>query len=401
MIGSVGGFHGRVLVTDGETRQALALTRSLGRRGVRVEVLAARRASLAGVSRFSCAEHVVPDAAAVPEEWSRALRIRLAQTPDAILVPTTEVALGTIFKEGLSEEFRVAAPPREAYQTACDKWSLLRCAAEAGFAVPPTALVDAPDALSELPPGQTFPAVIKARRSRFLAEGRWCQGGVQRVDDATGLSEARDDPGLRGGALVQPFLEGTGEGLFLAADRGQIVAAFAHRRLREKPPSGGVGVLLESCVPDSKLLEPARRLLASLGWHGVAMLEFRRTPSGQPWLMELNPRLWGSLQLAVDAGADFPAWILSLHGGAARPAFAPRAGVRTRWVLGDLDHLLITWRHAEMRRWTGVTRRAALAGFVAGFFTARSEVLRWDDPRPGASELRAWIAALRAGETAS
>lgn len=389
-------FQGRVVVSDGATRQALALTRSLGRRGVRVEVLATRRGSLAGASRHAAAEHVVPDAEEAPDAWAEAVRARLAEAPDALFVPTTEVALGSLFRAGLADTARIAAPPREAYEIACDKARLLVCAAEAGFAVPATAVVDR-GALAEVPSGHAFPAIVKARRSRFFAAGRWHHGSVARVDDAAALARVREDPGLRGGALVQPFVAGRGEGLFVAVDRGKIVAAFGHRRLREKPPTGGVGVLLESCAPDPALLAPAARLLAALGWHGVAMLELRRDPSGRAWLMELNPRLWGSLQLAVDAGADFPGWVLALHGGGKSPAFAPRAGVRTRWELGELDHLLITWRRAALRKEAGLTRRGALAGVVGSLFTARGEVLRWDDPRPFARELRTWLGALRPG----
>jgi hypothetical protein len=131
------------------------------------------------------------------------------------------------------------------------------------------------------------------------------------------------------------------------------------------------------------------------------MLELRRTPAGRPWLIELNPRVWGSLQLAVDAGADFPGLLLALHAGAPRPRFEPRAGVRLRWGLGDFDRLLILLRRAEERRRTGTTRRVALAEFVAGFGAARDEVLRRDDPRPFASELRAWLAAALGARAAA
>jgi predicted ATP-grasp superfamily ATP-dependent carboligase len=384
-----------VLVSDGETRQALALARALAPRGVRVEVLAARAGSLAGASRHTAAEHVVPDVEAEPAAWARAVEALLARAPEALLVPTTEAALGTLHREGLAARARVATPPRDAYEAACDKWTLLRRAAEAGFEVPPTALVEAPAALSSLPAGQAYPVVVKARRSRFLVEGRWRRGGVRRADDPAALARAAADPGLAGGALVQPFLAGRGEGLFLAVDRGRIVAAFAHRRLREKPPTGGVGVLLESAEPEPGLVEAAGRLLGALGWHGVAMLELRRAPDGRAWLMELNPRLWGSLQLAVDAGADFPGMVLALHGGAPLPRFAPRPGVRTRWLLGDLDQLLVTLRRSELRAQLGTTRRAALRAFLAGF-AARDEVWRRDDPRPFAREAAAWLRALRA-----
>jgi predicted ATP-grasp superfamily ATP-dependent carboligase len=389
-------FAGSVWVTDGELRQSLAVTRSLGRRGVRVEVLAKRRGSLAGSSRYAAAEHVVPDVARLPADWARVVRDLMTRAGAGLLVPTSEESLGTLYREGLVGPLRVAAPPREAYELACDKGRLLALGASVGFDVPRTVEIDSPATLEALPEGTDFPALLKARRSRFFENERWQSGRVFRVDDREALLRVRGDASLRGGALVQPFVPGRGEGLFLAAERGRVVAAFAHRRLREKPPTGGVGVLLESAAADPALLEPARRLLAALDWHGVAMLEFRREPSGRAWLIELNPRLWGSLQLAIDAGADFPALILALHGGAATPPFAPRAGVRTRWTLGELDRAIILLRRADQRGQLGLNRRAALAELASSLGSGRDEVLRWDDPLPFARELRAWFAELRA-----
>ena len=43
----------RILVTDGDTRAALAVVRALGAQGHTVDVVAARPGSLAGVSRFA------------------------------------------------------------------------------------------------------------------------------------------------------------------------------------------------------------------------------------------------------------------------------------------------------------------------------------------------------------
>lgn len=162
--------------------------------------------------------------------------------------------------------------------------------------------------------------------------------------------------------------------------------------MREKPPSGGVGVVVESIAVDPALRAPLERLVERLAWHGVGMLELRRTPEGRAVVMELNPRLWGSLQLAIDAGADFPGWLLALHADGAAPSGEPRTGVRVRWLLGDLDHLLIALRYAEERHAIGVGRAAAIARFIASFRSgARLEMLRRDDPAPFRHELRRWL----------
>src|SRR5262249_60009739 len=99
--------------------------------------------------------------------------------------------------------------------------------------------------------------------------------------------------------------------------------------------------------------------------------------------MELNPRLWGSLQLAVDAGVDFPSLLVALHRGEPISMPVPRLGVRTRWLLGDLDHLFVSLRRRSVRRQIGTSVPRLLGDFARSFADGtRLEVLRRDDWRP-------------------
>jgi predicted ATP-grasp superfamily ATP-dependent carboligase len=119
------------------------------------------------------------------------------------------------------------------------------------------------------------------------------------------------------------------------------------------------------------------------------MVEFRRAPGGRAALMEVNPRLWGSLQLAIDAGVDFPRLLVALYRGEAIASVEPRIGVRTRWLLGDLDHLAIALRRREVRRALGRSAPRVVAEFVRSFFDGtRLDVWRRSDPGPFRSELR-------------
>jgi predicted ATP-grasp superfamily ATP-dependent carboligase len=153
-----------------------------------------------------------------------------------------------------------------------------------------------------------------------------------------------------------------------------------------------VSVLSEAIAPDPELLQGSERLLAELAFTGVAMVEFRRSPGGAAFLMEVNPRLWGSLQLAIDAGLDFPSLLVALHQGVKLPAVQARLGTRTRWLLGDVDHLLICLRRPELRQRLGIGVVALLRDFLRSFFDgSRLEVLRRDDWRPFLWELREWL----------
>jgi predicted ATP-grasp superfamily ATP-dependent carboligase len=381
----------RLAVTDGETRAALAAVRALGARGAAVHVVSEDGRSLAGASRYAAADHGLGR----PESgrgWAAELEALVVREGLDLVVPVAELSLVNLYAAGAEERIRLAAPVREAFEAATDKRALLERAARLGLHVPRGTFVADPSRLDALPEGLAFPAVLKPRRSLFLENGRWVAASVRIVEDTEALRRLRDDPGLRGGALVQEYLPGHGEGVFLLTDSGRPLARFAHRRLREKPPTGGVSVLRESIAPDPQLLAWSERLLADLAFTGVAMVEFRRTPEGRAALMEINPRLWGSLQLAVDAGVDFASLLVALHRGTRldeRLLPAPELGVRLRWLLGDADHVWISLRRPDVRRLTGRGLARVLWDFLAGFFDgSHLEVLRRGDLRPFFHELR-------------
>ena len=143
--------------------------------------------------------------------------------------------------------------------------------------------------------------------------------------------------------LLQERIHGPGIGVFTCYQNGKMVALFGHRRLREKPPSGGVSVLRESVPVSPQTRAYTTKLLDHLKWHGVAMVEFKMDDrDGVPKLMEINGRFWGSLQLAIDAGVDFPEILLRIaKGETIEPVFSFKEGVKSRWLWGDTDSLLM------------------------------------------------------------
>jgi predicted ATP-grasp superfamily ATP-dependent carboligase len=386
------GTPARILVTDGETRAALASVRALAARGHTVHVAAAGSRSLAAASRHASGAHAVGDPSSDPRGFAERLVQVAGKISADLILPVTEVSLGSIYAFAVQERCAVACPYRAAYEAAVDKHELLQRAARLGLAAPRTLLFEDPARLAALPEPFQYPVILKARRSRFLKDGRWMAGDARVVRSPEDLDAARFAPGFAGGVLLQEFVPGHGEGVFLLTNQGRPLVHFAHRRLREKPPWGGVSVLSEAIAPDPELLQGSERLLAELAFTGVAMVEFRRSPGGAAFLMEVNPRLWGSLQLAIDAGLDFPSLLVALHQGVKLPAVQARIGTRTRWLLGDVDHLLICLRRPELRQRLGIGVVALLRDFLRSFFDgSRLEVLRRDDWRPFLRELWQWI----------
>ena len=203
--------------------------------------------------------------------------------------------------------------------------------------------------------------------------------------------------------LVQQRITGPGQGIFLLVWGGELLASFAHRRLREMPPSGGASVLSESIRADPELVRQSRQLLEKLGWEGVAMVEFKvETTTGRAFLMEINGRFWGTTQLAIDAGVDFPALLVSAAGGGATPPSSPyREGVRLRQWWGDVDYLITRLRHSPAKLSLPAdapSTRRVLGEFLRWRSSSRLDAFRLDDPRPFLRDSAAWLRGRRRGE---
>ena len=147
------------------------------------------------------------------------------------------------------------------------------------------------------------------------------------------------------GLLIQDVVLGSGVGVSVVCDHGRVIAWFAHRRLREQPPSGGVSVYCESIALPQELQRYCAALIEATTWHGPAMFEFKVDEAGKAYLIEVNARLWGSVQLAIDCGIDVPHLMYRLARGEPVASSAGYAvGRRLRWLIGDLSHLyMVLW----------------------------------------------------------
>ncbi|OLE20554.1 MAG: hypothetical protein AUG50_00315, partial [Betaproteobacteria bacterium 13_1_20CM_3_63_8] len=295
-----------VVVTDGDQRAALAVVRSLGAAGYRCVVTSSSRAPIAGGSRFVARTAKVPNALEHPHEFADAVVALAAREKAAVILPIGEESLLAI----LPARARllpavVPFPDIDTFRALTNKQRLLEEASRLGIAVPTQEIVRDIDAIGSLNfAGLKYPIVIKPARSVGESAGRRAKLSVTYAGDASELR--RKLRALSAAAfplLLQQRVVGPGAGIFLLLWDGKLRAQFAHQRLNEKPPSGGVSVYCESVALDEGLRDRSRQLLDRFGWSGVAMVEYKRdAATGEPYLMEVNGRFWGSLQLAIDSG---------------------------------------------------------------------------------------------------
>jgi predicted ATP-grasp superfamily ATP-dependent carboligase len=273
-----------------------------------------------------------------------------------------------------AEGFPVALPPVASFAIANDKEQTAALARQSGVATPGERLVADAAAARDAAGGLGLPMILKSAHE----EGRKALRYVRRIEDVeTAFREVRGMSSA--GVLAQEFVKGEGFGFCALYWNGRRVRHCMHRRVREWPPTGGTSACAES-LPDAPALERAgTAVLDALKWHGVAMVEFKGSLSGELKLMEVNAKFWGSHDVALAAGVDFPGDLVALLEGRTLPPQSPVKRVRFAWPLGgDLWHAL-----AAPGDLPAVLADALSPGVAKSF--------RWSDPSPTLWEFAQWL----------
>jgi protein-tyrosine-phosphatase len=160
--------------------------------------------------------------------------------------------------------------------------------------------------------------------------------------------------------IIQELLDGHGAGFNLLASNGQVLSSYAHERIHE-PLEGGQSSYRKTIALDTyDLREHSEKLIRAIGWTGIAMIEYRIS-GGKPYVMEINGRLWGSIELGIFAGVNIPRQMIEhFHEGKA--------------IGGSVS-----------------ARRVAVRNLKMDMRSALSKVVRQRSPRPAA----AWLWSLR------
>lgn len=398
-----------VLVLDGHSRAAIETLQSLGRAGAQVDVAAESADCLAFHSRYAARKLRQPpqDRLSDFHAW---LREQDRKCNYALIVPATEASL--LGLRALAEDDplrrKAALPSNNALDIALDKEKTRLLAAELGVPAPQSRLISS---LTEIGESAQFPLVLKPAHSKVMIGNE-----LRTLAVAVVKTEAQRQEQLQRWlpctpVLQQQHVEGRGVGAEFLFDRGKKIWHFVHERVHEYPLSGGASSYRRAIKPPAALLRDAEKLLAALNWHGVAMVEFKMNASGQYWLMEINPRFWGSLAVSIDAGVNFPLGLLQIARGE-QPSQQPdyklvyTRDLRTdlEWFKANLladpqDPLLLTrsrtvsvlellrpltgresWDHFDWRD-LGVTRRILAQSFSDQLRPIARKIKNWRSQR--------------------
>jgi predicted ATP-grasp superfamily ATP-dependent carboligase len=334
-----------VLVLDADQRQSLVSVRSLGRAGFKIGALECSTGAPAFRSRYCALTGLLPPHGTDPNPFVDALleHVESARPRSIICAHDGTVEALRSRREELEKQVCVALADEDALQIAVDKRRTLELAASLGVAIPKSVPVPNEGDLAAAVDQIGLPLVVKPVSSWARASDRVTCAIAIDAREARQAAEAVWSAG--GGVILQEWVCGAREAINLFRADGRIVARFAQVAHRMHPPLGGCSVVRESIPLPPDATKAAEKLVDAAGLDGYCEVEFRRDAAGRPVLMEINPRLSASIELAVRSGVDFPvmlhAWSI---GESVRESPGFRVGMRMRWLGGDLRWLRETLR---------------------------------------------------------
>lgn len=365
-----------VIVTDGKYRSSIAAVRALGRSGWNVVVTQTDAECPQDppvfFSKYASHTHRISGSCKDPDYANKLLQVvRQYQHPVLLCIGADTLNMISSHAEQFSAcaDFLISSPA--VLDALNDKEVVHTRAVELGLPVPKQYDHEPED----------FPVVIKphcGEKFGLKAADRYLIAEHAADFRAKYEKMQRYDPE----PIVQQKVEGDGMGACLLLDRdGRLIEAVCHRRIREYPITGGPS---SCCVSffDEAMISAAYELLHSFGFTGMAMVEFKG-----PYILEVNPRVWGSYPMTVCCGSAYTERY-ALAAAGETLTYAPNTynnGVKMRFLLNDAMSTLSHFKKGHFKEGFGG---------LLDMLRAKEALRDRDDPKPFRKYLRSAMKRL-------
>lgn len=337
-----------------DDRKSLAAVRSLACNGAVVTVASDTSSSLPLWSRHCHSRVYCPDPVNDWVNFSAWIKTQVLQGQYDLVLPLSDYPTMALVEQQtrLASSMAIPIPPEKSCAIAHDKLELIRLAASLGIDVPQTWCPVNREDVETLGRSIDFPCVLKLRKGAGAIGLSFPRSALELLACYDKLGSISDSVFSTDRPLIQEYIPGQIHDACFLFNRGKPRAAITQVRLASHPRTGGVGIYNQT-TDQPELREKAELLLSTLNWHGPAMVEFKRDDrDGKFKLMEINARYWGTLDLAIQAGVNFP-WLASKMAidGDIDPVTQYQVGLKYRWnwtygieyVLGSERKLQALW----------------------------------------------------------
>lgn len=333
-----------VIVTNARNRMAYTITKSLGKKHIRVYTADFVPRSMSAASRYSSGFFLYPSPFRNQQEFVTTLIDKIKLHSCNVVLPVgEETYLISRYKQLISQYTNLVVPDYEQILMAHnkDRWGELAHKLN----IPCPRSFEIAEVQQRGSAGISFPVLVKPKQGG----GGWGIVQLNNPQELENLLSRGDHCGRHWNRFfIQEKIEGETHCVAMLFRQGEYRAKVGYRQLRSYPVKCGQATLRIS-VHDTAAEASLQKLLEELQWHGVCQADFIvDSNTGTPYLIDINPRFWGSLAQSVACGVDFPHMVykIAVHGDVPTQAsFA--SGVTTRWVGGDLAAFVPLLRLAD------------------------------------------------------
>jgi predicted ATP-grasp superfamily ATP-dependent carboligase len=378
----------RVLITEGYNPVSVPIMRSLGKQNIDISVTTNSPMSISCFSKYCKNQYIVPSIVH-EKEYSSAVAKIVKKFKFELLVPVFEESLLPISKnrDSISSHTNLPLASHASILSCIDKLSTMKLAIENGVPIPKTYFVKNSTELKSISEKVNYPAVVKPRWSMiwkgdriFHRRGGFVNSPPELVATYNSIHPYFPYP------LIQEYVPGINYSVAALYNKGKPRAFCCIKVQRAWPPTGGNSCFRESVQLDTQMKEYSEKMLEALDWHGIAEVEFRFDQRDNvPKLMEINPRFWGSLCVAINAGVDFPYLLYQMTmNGDINSVTKYKTGIKGRYFQQDLLYIIRIFKEGFVNQSNCSQKKLKLLLYWLKFYEPGIfyDLFEMDDPLP-------------------
>ena len=339
----------KILLTDGSYKNTLCAARALKNNNYKIACIggshclsnASKYVNIKGFSHQIFGKY----GSNITEEIIEPLLDHISKEKYDLIIPVggNSVKVFSKIREYIHPQTKIILPKNDSINISLDKKKSSELCKELNINVPRTYDFKSVDELIKNEENISFPVITKSSHELLELPTKYFDNFSQLINSLKKFSfENNNEINF---PIIQERINGPGIGYFSVFNKGKVVSEFMHQRVREIPPSGGSSTCAKS-ISDDELRHAGTKILKALNWHGPAMVEFKKNLSDEKiYFMEINPKLWGSLDLSYLCGINFTKDIVNIALENNQDKFASTNNYKIDqkfcWPLeGDLRHAL-------------------------------------------------------------
>lgn len=327
----------KVLIMDGVQKNTLAAIRTLGKKQYHVGVISSYRKllTLGFYSKYCKEKYIINTDTDSIDKYANKIFDLIKNIKFDVLLPVSLKSYLAVskYKNEFEKIINVMVPDWKEMQIAYNKDETMKFATNMEIPIPKTQLLQDKSDLNKI---EKYPIVIKSSddSGSFV---KYCNDNKELKRNFEKLKSKS-----KTNIIAQEYIRGFGCGFYGIYNNGKLVAYFLHRRIKEFPITGGPSAVAESYF-DERLYNHGKKLCDALKWHGPIMAEFKYDVEDNEYkLIEINPKLWGSLDLTIEAGVNVPEILVNLALNKKIENINEYSYVKYKWMFPDEFRALIS-----------------------------------------------------------